>query len=187
VPVDDFEALVRALRTLGAVTNESAAGQDVTDEYVDLDARLGNLQATQARLRSFLDRATNVTETLTVDAELRRIEEEIEVIEGRMGYLAGRSAYSTIHLELNPWLPTPTATPTATATPQPTAEVWRPGDTAYLAAKELREDAQDAADFLIYRGITCGPGLTLLILVGLFLAGLYRGLRRWGNAPSEKS
>jgi hypothetical protein len=178
VPVAQFENAMRAFRTLGSVTNETASGQDVTEEYVDLDSRLGNLQATQTRLRSFLDQATNVTETLAIDRELRQIEEELELIQGRMTYLAGRAAFSTIDLTLNPVVPTPTPSPTPTATPLPTAEIWRPGDTAQLAAVQLQETAQDTADFTIFYGISCGPWLVAAVFLGWLLWRLRRLVRR---------
>lgn len=184
VPVEQFENAMRAFRTLGAVTNETASGEDVTEEYVDLDSRLGNLQATQLRLRSFLEQATNVTETLAIDRELREIEEELEVIQGRMTYLAGRAAYSTINLTLNPLVPTPTATPSPTPTPLPTAEVWRPGDTAQLAAVALQETAQDTADFTIFYGISCGPWLVVFGLLGLVGWRLWRWFRRVRPIPT---
>ena len=57
VPVDQFERAIRRLRDLAVqVVDETAAGQDVTDEYVDLQSRLGNLEATRDRIREFLIR-----------------------------------------------------------------------------------------------------------------------------------
>lgn len=52
VPSDQFERAMGAFRTLGTVTQESASGQDVTDEYFDLNSHLGNLYATQEQLRT---------------------------------------------------------------------------------------------------------------------------------------
>jgi hypothetical protein len=184
VPVAQFENALRAFRTLGSVTHENASGQDVTEEYVDLDSRLGNLQATQTRLRSFLDQATNVTETLAIDRELRQIEEELELIQGRMTYLAGRAAFSTIDLTLNPLIPTPTPSPSPTPTPLPTAEVWRPGDTAQLAAVQLQETAQDTADFTIFYAISCGPWLVAFAFLGWLLWWLRRLVRRVRPIPA---
>ncbi len=53
VPVDNFELALRKLRLIAErVKNETATGQDVTDEYVDMDSRLKNLQATRDRISS---------------------------------------------------------------------------------------------------------------------------------------
>ncbi len=181
VPVDRFEEALRAFRGLGTVTNEAVSGTDVTDEFVDLNSRLTNLEATRDRLRAFLEEAQTVEETLTVNEQLKQVEEEIAVIQGRINYLADRSAFSTITLTINPFVPTPTPsptptmTPTPTATPLPTPQVWRPGDTAKVAAVELQESMQGVADFSIYYGIVCGPWLALVLLVGY---GIWRVIRR---------
>lgn len=184
VPVAQFEAAMRSLRTLGTVTGETAAGQDVTDEFVDLNSRLGNLQATQQRLRTFLEQATTITETLAVHEELRRVEDQIGLIQGRMNYLQDRAAYSTITLELNPWIPTPTPSPTPTVTPTPTPSptatpaVWRPAETAGSAVTRLQRSTQSTADWLIFNGIVCGPWLLLLAGLGWLGFRFWRRLER---------
>lgn len=167
VPVLRFEDALRAFRALGTVTNEAASGEDVTDQYVDLQSRLENLIATRDRLRAFLAQATTIEEALRINEELKQVEEEIAVIQGRLHYLADRAAFSTIDLTLNPWIPTPTPSPTPTNTPIPTAQAWHPGNTVKLAAVDLQETAQGTADFGIYYGIVCGPWLVLFGLVGL--------------------
>ena len=177
----NFEQLLQALKRLGQVQNESATGQDVVDETVDLQSRLDNLYENQDRLRSFLDVAQNVTETLKVHQELVQIENEIGTLQGRLNFLSDRADASTITLDIIPFIPTATpsptatATPTATPTPLPTPANWRPGDTAKVASVQLQEAAQDTADFFIYRVIVCGPWLLLL---GLFAFGGWQIAKR---------
>jgi hypothetical protein len=187
VRVDQFEVAMRALRTLGHVTNESASGQDVTDEYVDLNSRLGNLLATQDRLRTFLEEARNINETLRVHEELILVEDEIGIIQGRMNYLQDRAAYSTIRINIEPFIPTPTPsltpspTPTSTPVPTPTPTVrpdWRPDETAKVALGQLQDSSQSTANFFIYYGILCGPWLFLLALLALFGWRFYLALER---------
>lgn len=160
VPVHQFENALIQLRQLGDVTNDFAGGEDVTDEFVDLGSRLDNLVATRDRLRSFLDSAETVEEALRINEELKVVEEEIAIIEGRRTYLSDRAAFSTIDLTLQPLLPTPTPSPI------PTAASWQPGNTAQLAMVNLQESAQQTADFSIYYGIVCGPWLLLLAAFG---------------------
>ena len=160
VPVTQFETALTQLRRLGEVTNDFAGGQDVTDEFVDLGSRLDNLIATRDRLRTFLDNAETVEEALRINDELKTVEEEIAIIQGRRNYLSDRAAFSTIELSLQPLLPTPTPSPI------PTPASWQPGNTAQLAMVNLQESAQETADFSIYYGIVCGPWLLLLALVG---------------------
>ncbi|MCL4871587.1 MAG: DUF4349 domain-containing protein [Anaerolineae bacterium] len=175
VPVNQFEAALRAFRTLGVVLDESASGQDVTDEFVDLNSRLGNLHATQMRLRTFLEQANTISETLRVHEELTQIEEEISLVQGRINYLQDRAAFSTITVNLQPLIPTPTPTPSPTPTPIPTAQSWRPGDTAKTALVQLQESGQSFFDFILYNGIVCGPWL--VAFAGLGYLG-YRGVQR---------
>ena len=93
VPVDSFEMMMETFRELGEVESESATGEDITEEFVDLTSMLENLTATQARLRDLLTTATNVEETLEVDRELRQIEGEINIVQGRMKYLSERARF----------------------------------------------------------------------------------------------
>ena len=160
VPVNQFENALNQLRQLGEVTNDFAGGEDVTDEFVDLGSRLDNLLATRDRLRSFLDSAETVEEALRINEELKVVEEEIAIIEGRRNFLSDRAAFSTIDLNLQPILPTPTPSPI------PTPASWQPGNTAQLAMVNLQESAQQTADFSIYYGIVCGPWLLLLAAFG---------------------
>lgn len=177
LPADNFEGLLQALKRLGLVQDEAINGQDVVDERVDLQSRLDNLYENQERLRSFLDVARNVTETLKVHQELVQIEHEIGDLQGRLNFLTDRADAATISLDILPFIPTATptatatATPTPTATPLPTPSTWRPGDTAKVASVQLQDAAQDTADFFIYRVIVCGPWLVLLALVGF---GIWR-------------
>lgn len=177
VPVEQFESALRALRGLGRVMSESASGEDVTEEYVDLNSRLENLQATQARLREFLNQATTVEEALQVNTELSRIEEEINLTVGRINYLSDRAAFSTISLQVSPVLPTPTPTPL------PTPQNWRPADTAQTALVTLQDTAQTVGDGAIYFGIVCLPWLLPLLVVGI--VGWRLARRRRGPAPAN--
>jgi len=102
VPVEEFENILRRLRGLALrVINEIASGEDVTDQFVDLQSRLTNLQATRDRIREFLDKAETVEEALQVNEQLSEVEGQIEEIQGRMNYLKDRAAYSTIDVQLN--------------------------------------------------------------------------------------
>jgi hypothetical protein len=138
-----------------------------------------------------LDQAENVEQALEVNEELKKIEEEIAVIQGRINFLRDRAAFSTIDLTIQPWIPTPTpsptatATPTATPTPLPTPDTWRPGDTAETARVELQNTAQNVADFTIYNSIVCGPWLVLLLLIGLPIARIAWRLRKKVSEPRQ--
>ena len=152
VPSDQFEAVQRQLRTLAIeVLIDTSSGQDVSDEYVDLQSRLTNLEATRARIREFLDKATKVEEALQVNAQLSEIEGEIEQVKGRMQYLKDRAAYSTLLVNIEQQRPTPTPYPT------PTPTYWQPGETLSDAGDALGEILRGLGDLLIWLGVVAVP------------------------------
>lgn len=103
VPSTGFVSATEAIKGLATeVRQESVSGQDVTEEFVDLTARLGNLEATAVRVRGFLEDADTVEEALAVNQELSRLEAEIEVIKGRMKFLSESASFSTISVHLTP-------------------------------------------------------------------------------------
>jgi hypothetical protein len=88
VPVDEFEHTLVRLRDLAVrVVDEVASGDDVTEQYVDLQSQLTNLEATRARIQEFLQDAKTIDEALRINQELANIEAQIEQIKGRMNYL----------------------------------------------------------------------------------------------------
>ncbi len=161
VPVDQFETAQSRLRTLAVqVLNETASGQDVSDEYVDLQSRLVNLQATEARIREFLQQAKDVDEALQVNAKLTEVEAEIEQVKGRMTYLKDRAAFSTIAVTFEPQRPTPTPTPI------PTPAVWRPDKTVQAATGSLVVILQGLTDLLIWVVVLLGPFAIPAAIIG---------------------
>ena len=150
VPVDQFETAMRRIRGLALrVLDENASGQDVTTEFVDLQSQLGNLEATRDRIRSFLDDAKTVEESLRINQELSTIEDQIDKVKGRMNYLTGRSSYSTITVNLEPNLPVLTPTPTPTLRPTATPTVWNPGTTFEGAKQTVTVAYQGIIELLI--------------------------------------
>jgi len=101
VPFERFEEAFSRLRQLAiAVPYETTTATDVTEEYVDLEAQLSNLLATEAQYLALLEKAENVEEMLMVQKELSKVRGEIEQIEGRMKYLEQTSETSLIEVNL---------------------------------------------------------------------------------------
>ncbi|WP_436486169.1 DUF4349 domain-containing protein [Chitinophaga sp. ARDCPP14] len=100
VPAAAFEQCVESL-TGGAsrVDEKSITSTDVTEEYVDLDARMKARLAVEQRYVQILQQAKNVKEILEVEAQLKGIREEIESAKGRLQYMDHHVAYSNISLE----------------------------------------------------------------------------------------
>ncbi|MBV9946359.1 MAG: DUF4349 domain-containing protein, partial [Myxococcales bacterium] len=95
VPRDRFDDAVSRVEGLGDVTHRDIRAQDVTDEYVDLEARLKNAYLMRSRLGELLARAS-VKEALDIERELGRVTEEIERMERRLKLLRSDIAFSTI-------------------------------------------------------------------------------------------
>ncbi len=185
VPVDQFEVAQRRLRGLAVqVLNDTASGQDVSAEYVDLQSRLNNQEATAARIRDFLKDAKTVEEALKVNAQLTDVENEIEQIKGRMQFLKDRSAFSTLVVTLNPQLPTPTPTLTPTPTPTPTPVYWQPGKTVESAGNALSGLLQGLGDMLIWLGIVVLPFAIPVVIIVVVIA-YFKRRKKKATAPTS--
>ncbi len=173
VPVDQFENTLLRLRNLSMkVLDENDSGEDVTDQYVDLQSQLTNLEATRDRIKGFLDQAKNVDEALQINQQLSDVEAQIEQIKGKMNYLSNRSAFSTITVSIEPDLPKIVETPTPTPTPIPVQPLspWDPGKTTQQASRTLISAYRVIIDmliwiFLVFIPIVAPPVLVIWLIV----------------------
>jgi hypothetical protein len=157
VPSGEFEAALDELRGLGErVTTDTVEGQDVTEEFVDLESRERNLLAAEESLLALYDRADSVEDTLTVERELTDIRGQIEEAQGRIQYLERRTATSEIVLHLEP---------VATAPPE---RPWSPSSVAARAWDASLGVLQAAATALISAVVFCW-WLVPPLAVGLLL------------------
>lgn len=102
VASDKFQNILGWLDENYDVRSKKVTSQDVTEEFVDLTARLTNKKNTEMRLSKVLDeRSGKLDEVLSVEREIDRVREEIERIEGRLRYLNERTSLSTITLTVN--------------------------------------------------------------------------------------
>lgn len=96
VPQKNFHSAIEQIEVLGTIKSREILGQDVTEEFIDLGARLGNLQKQETRLQEILKMASNVKEVFEVEHELERVRGEIERLAGRLNYLNQSVEISTI-------------------------------------------------------------------------------------------
>lgn len=165
VPVAQFDTALAQIKGLAIeVKREATSGEDVTEEYVDLTARLRNLEATADRVRAFLDEAQDVDDALNVNRELSQLEGEIEVIQGRRQYLSQSAAYSTIHINI---------TPDVLAQPLEVGG-WRPEGTARNALQALITTLQFLASLFIWVVLYITPVLLVIFIPAALLFRLGR-------------
>jgi hypothetical protein len=101
VPPASFDVALQALHALAKrVASETTAGQDVTEEYVDLEARLKAQRAVEQQYFSILKEAKKIQDILEVEQKIGEIRTEIDRAEGRLRYLENQAGMSTITVHL---------------------------------------------------------------------------------------
>ncbi|MGQ9828392.1 MAG: DUF4349 domain-containing protein [Roseiflexus sp.] len=145
VPAMRFEEALSGIEGLAKkVLSRNVSGDDVTEEYVDLESQLRNLEATQKRLLELLARAEKVEDALQVNQALTDIQGQIEQIKGRMQYLERSAAMSTITAALRPVPPPPSIIE---------EDGWQPINVARESLRGLIEFGQELVNLLIVLGI----------------------------------
>jgi hypothetical protein len=162
VPATRFDEVMDRLAKMAVdVTNRNESGQDVTEEYVDLQARLESLETARQRLLKIMEDARTTDELLKAEGQLTQREAEIESIKGRVQYLTQSARLSSIHIELQPYILS-----------QPVVGArWRPAETVRGAFEALVDSLRSFGDFLIFFIIAILPWL---LLIGLVIYGVVR-------------
>lgn len=173
VPAQSLDTLVEDLSGLGVVVSRTEGSSDVTEQAVDLEARLENLRAEERRLRTFLDRTTKVSELLEVQRELARVRGDIEAMDAQLTYLKRQVARATLQVSLS--------------TPGPVAgtDVWFGFRDAFAAGVQ---GAVVIVGGMITALVASLPFMVLGALVVLFvrfIARRRRTVRTAETAPSE--
>ena len=169
VPQVRFYDVIREFETLGEVEEREVKGEDISETYVDLEARLTNLQREEGRLVEILDMAVNVEEVLKVEAELSRVRGEIEGITGEMNYIEGRVELATITVSLVEESAKERAL-------LPRVDWWAPVNTGLQALATVTQGLLTMAIFL-------GP----FVAVGLPVYVLYKRGVKGEDAPLEEA
>lgn len=163
VPAEEFEKALDELRGLGEeVTTDAVRGEDVTEEFVDLESRERNLLAAEESLLALYDRAESVDDALEIERELANIRGQIEQVQGRIKYLEQRTDLSQITLSIQP-----VAEPVA---PRPAWSPVRVAAQAWSASLGVLQAIATAA----ISAVVFGWWLVPVLVAGLLLWRRYR-------------
>ena len=173
VPANRFDQALSGVQGLAKkVLARTVSGDDVTEEFIDLDSRLKNLEATRDRLQSFLDKATTVEDALKVNQSLSDLQGQIEQIKGRRQFLQQSAALSTISVSLSP---VPAVAPIVTE------EGWQPLSVARDALRGLVGFGQGLATLAIV-ALVWAPVWLPIVFLGWWLRRRLSGRRNQPKA-----
>lgn len=168
VPAKEFEAAIEDVKRVATVVNhESTSGQDVTEQYTDLQAQLRNAKAQEEEYLRIMKKAEKVEEILMVQERLGQVRGQIESLEGRMKYLENVTSFSTIQVSLSE----------ERVIEVPTKE-FRPGTIVKEAVQTLIILGQQAIAAAIWLGIVGGGVAVPLLVVGLIVLAIVKARRR---------
>jgi len=157
VPAEEFAAVFAQLKKLGSARSYSEDSQDVTEEWVDLEARIANKKAEEKSILALLERKGELEDILQVQREVFRVRGEVEQMEGRLRYLKNQVSLSTITVSIDELGPAGVAQP----------EMWRIGyhvRTAWNALTRLIEGAVYAVVYVVISGAIFWVPVVLLVL-----------------------
>src|SRR3989344_4401061 len=166
IPSAKFDEDLNNVKGVGEVKSQRINGEDVTEQYVDLNSRLRNLQATESQFLKIMTQATKITDILAVQRELTRVQEGIEVIQGQMKYLRQSADLSsiTVHLSTDP-----SSLPTFED-----EDSWKPLAVVKAATRGLTAIGKALVNVLIWLVIF----IPLWILITLVIWGITKIMKR---------
>ena len=167
VPSDQLDAVLADLGSVGKVIQSTSSSDDVGAQIVDTQSRLATMRVSVARVRGFLDSAKDLTQVVTLEAELTRRESDLEALEAQLASLKGSVARSPVEISL-------TTQPAVIVPPQPA--------TGFLAGLKSGWKAFAASVGVLLTVVgALLPFAVLLALLGLPVWGYLR--RRRVSAP----
>jgi hypothetical protein len=168
VPARHYARAMSSLARIGRVEAREESSADVSQEFVDLEARARHLEAVERQFLALLDRAESVSATLAVQARLNETQLELERVRGRLRFLEDQTGYATISLSIREHVP-------------PAA---RPGDRGWGIVDAWRDGARAFVHVAGRAFVVAASAAPLIILAALGLLAVRlvrrRPLFRWG-------
>lgn len=176
IPADELDAVVDAVKLLAVeVEHEHLRTEDVTEKFVDLEARLRTLRLTEGELQALLadarSQGSKADEIIAIYRHLTEIRTSIEQLQGQLNALDSLITYSTVNLEL---------TPTEAARPLVT-DRWRPSETVRGSVRALVGSLEVIADLAIMLVIVVVPIALLVVLIVWLTIKAFRKVQARGG------
>lgn len=163
IPADKLKDFLKFLRTLAVrVVNENIQGTDVTDTYVDSQARLDRLYATKAKVEEILSRTVTVDEILRVQQQIFSLQDQIDSIKGQLQYLDATSKTSLVTINVST---------DELSLPYAPEQPWRPEVIAKQASRSMIGSLRSVGSAFIWFGVYSviwAPALLVFILAKRF-------------------
>lgn len=182
VPTDQFDSFLNAAGDIGVPASRSQTASDVTEEFVDLQARITNKKKLEARIIELLERPDDkIQHVIEVERELARVREEVERMEGRLRFLTDQTSLTTITLNIREernYVP-----PQAPTLGNRVASAWT---TSLINCRQFLENA---VVFVVANAIGFGLFVLALIIGIPILRRIWKLLKRHleSSAPAETS
>ena len=171
VPVKNFETMISKIKAFAKlVQREDINGQEVTQEYVDLQSALTHNLAVEAQYLELLKRAQKVEEIIAVREKLDEVQAEIENLKGRIRYLDNQTEMSTISVNIS-----------SEAKVTLPAEKWQPWEIVKQSAQKLIVGLQNFVNFiivLVFALIALIPYIILILVIVLLIKWLVKKYRK---------
>ncbi len=157
IPEPKLNEVLEYFRSLGVrVVSENLVGRDVTDEYVDLEARLATLQKTKSKFEEILEKAEKIQDILQVQREIISLQSQIDNLKGRQQYLekTAQSSRVTVYLSTD-----------ELALPYAPTQPWRPKVIFKQATRSLIKTFRSAGVLGIWLSVYAIVWLPLLLII----------------------
>ncbi len=157
VPKDKLKEVLETIHGFGLrVVDEHVTGQDITDQYSDLEAQLDILQKTKSKFETILSQATTVADMLNVQRELISLQSQIDSIKGQQQYMKSNADFSriTVYLSTDDF-----------SLPYAPEQSWRPQVTFKLAVRGLVGTMRSIADKAIWIVVYAPIWIPFLLIV----------------------
>jgi len=142
VPAEKRESILDSIRAIGIkVTQEDVYGNDVTDRYEDVDARIQGLNNAKSKMEKILDQATNPQDLMNIQNQIINLQQQIDSLKGRQNYLSQTAKLTKISVYLST---------DELSLPYSPEKSWRPSVVLKLAVRSMIETTRSIANLVIW-------------------------------------